>query len=222
MVQKLKRHGSAVEAADADQREMAPRRRGRPRAYEPEVAIGQALAQFRRTGYAATSLDDLAAATGMNRPSLYGAFGDKRALYLRSYRRYRDDYTAKVIAIFKADIDLAARLLRFFAAALDIYTTGDVAPRGCFAVMTVASDAIADPEIATLMREGFIELDDAFAWCFRTAITRGEMPDSTDIATLAQMASATMNLLSIRARAGVPRDELDAFALKAVGMLCRT
>lgn len=54
------------------------KRRGRPRAYAPDVAIGQALSLFRRTGYAATSLDDLSAATGMNRPSLYGAFGDKR------------------------------------------------------------------------------------------------------------------------------------------------
>src|SRR3954462_1266031 len=79
-----------------------PKRRGRPRAYEPDVAIGQALALFRKGGYAATSLDDLSEVTGMNRPSLYGAFGDKRALYIKSYQRYRDDYTVRVIAIFKA------------------------------------------------------------------------------------------------------------------------
>src|SRR6478609_5845951 len=106
------------------------KRRGRPRAYEPDVAIGQALDLFRRSGYAATSLDDLSAATGMNRPSLYGAFGDKRALYIKSYQRYRDDYTAKVIALFQADIDIRERLRRFYAAALDIYTTGADDPRG--------------------------------------------------------------------------------------------
>jgi AcrR family transcriptional regulator len=72
-----------------------PKRRGRPRAYEPEVALGKALDLFRKDGFAATSLDDLSAATGMNRPSLYGAFGDKRELYIKSYQRYRDDARAR-------------------------------------------------------------------------------------------------------------------------------
>lgn len=197
------------------------KRRGRPRAYEPDVAIGHALDLFRRSGYAATSLDDLSAATGMNRPSLYGAFGDKRALYIASYQRYREDYTDKVIALFKADIDIRERLRRFYAAALDIYTTGDADPRGCFAVMTVASDAIADPEIRALMLESFKELDDAFAWCFRTAIARGELPETANVDVLAKMASALLNQSSIRARAGVPRAELDATVNGVIEQLCR-
>ena len=79
----LRRRSAAAPAA-------APKRRGRPRAYQPEVALGKALDLFRKDGFAATSLDDLSAATGMNRPSLYGAFGDKRELYIKSYQRYRD------------------------------------------------------------------------------------------------------------------------------------
>ena len=74
---------------------VAPKRRGRPRAYQPDVALGKALDLFRKDGFAATSLDDLSAATGMNRPSLYGAFGDKRELFIKSYRRYRDDARAR-------------------------------------------------------------------------------------------------------------------------------
>lgn len=215
MVQKEKPNsGGASGAAEG-------KRRGRPRAYEPDVAIGQALDLFRRTGYAATSLDDLSAATGMNRPSLYGAFGDKRALYIKSYQRYREDYTSKVIALFKADIDIRERLRHFYAAALDIYTTGDVDPRGCFAVMTVASDAIADPEIRAMMLESFKELDDAFAWCFRTAIARGELPETANVDVLAKMASALLNLSSIRARVGVPRSELDAIVKDVIEQLCR-
>ncbi len=70
--------------------EAEPKRRGRPRAYQPEVALAKALDLFRKDGFAATSLDDLSAATGMNRPSLYGAFGDKRELYIKSYQSYRD------------------------------------------------------------------------------------------------------------------------------------
>ncbi len=72
-----------------------PKRRGRPRAYQPEIALGKALDLFRKDGFAATSLDDLSAATGMNRPSLYGAFGDKRELYIKSYQRYRADARAR-------------------------------------------------------------------------------------------------------------------------------
>src|ERR1700709_2926429 len=77
-----------------------PKRRGRPRAYQPEVALGKALDLFRSEGFAATSLDDLSAATGMNRPSLYGAFGDKRELYIKSYQRYREDARAAMIDLF--------------------------------------------------------------------------------------------------------------------------
>jgi AcrR family transcriptional regulator len=218
MVQKKKKGVSVAktEAAPA----VETKRRGRPRAYEPEAAIGQALKVFRRNGYAATSLDDLSAATGMNRPSLYGAFGDKRALYIASYQRYRADYTAKVLEVFKADVDIRERLRRFYAAALDIYTTGDTAPRGCFAVMTVASDAIGDPEISALMREGFAELDDALGWCFRTAVARGELPATVDIATLSAMAAATLNLVSIRSRAGVPRAELEPIVAGVIEVLC--
>src|ERR1022692_2957164 len=82
---------------------VAPKRRGRPRAYPPEIALGKALDRFRKDGFAATSLDDLSAATGMNRPSLYGAFGDKRELYLKSYARYRADSRAAVADIFKVE-----------------------------------------------------------------------------------------------------------------------
>jgi AcrR family transcriptional regulator len=197
-----------------------PKRRGRPRAYEPAVALGQALALFRRDGFAATSLDDLSAATGMNRPSLYGAFGDKRELYIKAYQRYREDYGATVVEIFKADLPIRERLRQFYDAALDIYLLGGEGPRGCFTVMTVASDAIVDPEIRAMVLEGFQDLDKAFAWCFRTAVEKGELPKSVDIAVLAQMASATLYSLAIRARAGIPRKQLEAIVKGAVELLC--
>ena len=66
------------------------RRRGRPRAYDPAVAMRQARDTFWRGGYAATSLEDLSAGMGMNRPSIYAAFGDKRALYLQAVTEYAE------------------------------------------------------------------------------------------------------------------------------------
>ncbi|WP_445492531.1 TetR/AcrR family transcriptional regulator [Rhodopseudomonas sp. RCAM05734] len=211
MVQKKK---PAPDKADS----AAPKRRGRPRAYEPELALGQALALFRKDGFAATSLDDLSAATGMNRPSLYGAFGDKRALYIKSYARYREDYSGAAAEIFKADIDIRERLRRFYGAALDIYLQGG--PRGCFTVMTVASDAIADPEIRAMVLKGFGDLDEALSWCFRTAIKRGELPETVDVAALSQLASATLYSLAIRSRAGIARRELEGIAQGAIDLMC--
>src|ERR1700729_3182068 len=120
-----------------------PKRRGRPRAYQPEVALGRALDLFRKDGFAATSLDDLSAATGMNRPSLYGAFGDKRELYIKSYARYRADARAAMMDIFRGELPIRERLERIYAVALDIYLSGDAGPRGCFTVMTAASEAVA-------------------------------------------------------------------------------
>ena len=156
MVQKSKKP-----AAKADS--VAPKRRGRPRTYQPEIALGKALDLFRKDGFAATSLDDLSAATGMNRPSLYGAFGDKRELYIKSYARYRDDARSVMKEIFRDEMPIRKRLERIYAAALDIYLSGESGPRGCFTVMTAGSEAVADPEIRAMVLEGLSELDKAFA-----------------------------------------------------------
>jgi AcrR family transcriptional regulator len=195
-------------------------RRGRPRAYQPEVALGKALDLFRRDGFAATSLDDLSAATGMNRPSLYGAFGDKRELYIKSYQRYRDDARAAMIDVFRIEMPIRKRLERTYSIALDIYLSGEAGPRGCFTVMTAASEAVGDLQIRAMVLEGFFELDKAFARCFRLAGEKGELPASIDPAVLAQIASATMHSMAIRARARVPRKELEAMAKGAIDVMC--
>ena len=195
-----------------------PKRRGRPRAYEPEVALGKALDLFRKGGFAATSLDDLSAATGMNRPSLYGAFGDKRELYIKSYQRYRDDARAAMIDIFKDEMPIRKRLARIYAVALGIYLGGE-SPRGCFTVMTAASEAVADPGIRAMVLEGFAELDKAFAACFRRAKERGELSAAADPIALSQLASATIHTIAIRARAGVPRKELEAIVAGAIDVM---
>ncbi len=65
-----------------------PKRRGRPRAYDPQAALQRATDSFWRSGYSGTSLDEICAATGMNRPSLYAAFGDKHTLYLKALEHY--------------------------------------------------------------------------------------------------------------------------------------
>jgi TetR/AcrR family transcriptional regulator, copper-responsive repressor len=217
MVQKTRKPSRSAEIAEP----VAPKRRGRPRAYQPDVALGKALDLFREGGFAATSLDDLSAATGMNRPSLYSAFGDKRELYIKSYQRYRDDARAAMADIFRTELPIRKRLERIYAIALDIYMSGDEGPRGCFTVMTAASEAVHDPAIRAMVLEGFAELDKAFASCFRLAMEKGELPQGADPLVLAQLASATIHTIAIRARAGVPRKELQAIANGAIEMMTR-
>jgi AcrR family transcriptional regulator len=214
MVQKKK---SSPSSPQADV--VAPKRRGRPRAYQPEVALSRALDLFRKDGFAATSLDDLSAATGMNRPSLYGAFGDKRELYIKSYERYRADARAAMIEIFRDELPIRERLERIYAVALDIYLSGEAGPRGCFTVMTAASEAVFDAEIRAMVLEGFTELDRAFANCFRLAKEKGQLPEGADPVVLAQLASATIHTIAIRARARVPRKELEAIVKGAIDMM---
>ena len=130
-----------------------PRRRGRPRGFKPETALNQAMDVFWKDGFAATSLDDVSAATGLNRPSLYGAFGDKRALYLQAYSQYRKHVNEAFAPLFAASEPLRVKLKRILITALDLYLSGEEGPRGCFTVLTAASDAIADPEIHGLVAQ---------------------------------------------------------------------
>src|SRR5271165_3174573 len=150
-----------------------PRRRGRPRAFEPEAALGQAMDAFWKEGFAATSLDDLSAATGLNRPSLYGAFGDKRALYVQAYRRYREHVRETFAPLFTGRTPMRAKLKRIFLAALDLYLSGEDGPRGCFTVLTASSDAIVDPEIRAIVAEAIERIDRGFERLFAEARSAG-------------------------------------------------
>jgi AcrR family transcriptional regulator len=198
----------------------APRRRGRPRAFEPETALAQAMDAFWKDGFAATSLDDVSAATGLNRPSLYGAFGDKRALYLKAYGQYRKRMDEAFQPLFQAREPLRAKLRRILIAALDLYLSGEDGPRGCFTVLSAASDAIADPELHTLVREAIDSTDRAFGRMFADARAAGELPASADPRRLARMASATIHTLSIRARARIPRAQILPIIDDAVATIC--
>jgi TetR/AcrR family transcriptional regulator, copper-responsive repressor len=216
MVQKKKPLSKIPAEAPAE-----PRKRGRPRAYEPDVALGQALDLFRQGGFAATSLDDLSAATGMNRPSLYGAFGDKRELYLKSYQRYRDDARAATVEIFRQEMPIRQRLERIYGVALDIYLGGVSGPTGCFTVMTAGSEAVADPDIRAMVLDALSDIDKAFTSCFRRAKEKGELAKDADPAVLGQLASATLHTLAVRSRAGVPRKELEAIMRGALDVMLR-
>src|SRR5436190_11439952 len=122
-----------------------PKRRGRPRAYDPQAALARAADVFWKAGYAGTSLDDLVAATGMNRPSLYAAFGDKRDLYLKTLDYYRDEGHALARDALAGDPSLPVFLKRFYGKALDLYLAKGW--RGCYSIGTATTVAAVDDEV---------------------------------------------------------------------------
>ena len=192
------------------------RPRGRPRAYDPDKALARAAETFWQKGYDGTSLDDLAAATGMNRPSLYAAFGDKRDLYLTTLTRYRDSARAATLAMLADDPPLRVFLGRFYKAALDLYLAGG--SRGCYSVGTAATQAPVEPKVREFLAGSIRDTDAFLAAQIRKARERGEI--AGDPAALAQLATATLHTLAVRARAGLTRKELDALAAAAIDTLC--
>ncbi|WGD55162.1 helix-turn-helix domain containing protein [Bradyrhizobium sp. CB1650] len=86
-----------------------PARRARPRSYQPELALRQAADEFWRTGYSGISLDSIAAATGMNPPSLYAAFGNKRAIYLKALSRYWKTSLAATVMLWRRTVPCTRR-----------------------------------------------------------------------------------------------------------------
>jgi AcrR family transcriptional regulator len=197
------------------------RRRGRPRAYDYETALKRATDAFWKSGYSGTSLDDISAATQMNRPSLNAAFGDKHALYLKALRDYWDFKFVAMRAALAGERLLDKALMRAYEVALSIYFSGTGEARGCFVVGTAITEALADPEIRNVVMGGLHTLDADFEARLLEARETGELQEDADPAALAMLASATMHTIAIRARAGASRAELRKVARQAVSVICK-
>jgi TetR/AcrR family transcriptional regulator, copper-responsive repressor len=195
-------------------------KRGRPRAYDPDTALAQAMAVFWDAGFAATSLDDITAGTGMNRPSLYGAFGDKQALYRHALERYRAMARAALQETLRHDRPLRDGVRAVYERALSLYYSGTHGPRGCFLIGTALTEAVLDAEVRETLAAGLHEIDDAFEARMRVAQLQGELPGETDPAILAKLASAVLHTLAIRSRAGEQRTALQAIVEPALDLIC--
>jgi len=201
-------------------KESEPKRRGRPRAYDPAQALARAAETFWKAGYAGTSLDDLSEATGMNRPSLYAAFGDKRDLYLKTLEHYREESRGLARAALADDPPLKVFLKRFYDKALELYL--DDGPRGCYSIGTAATVAAVDDQVRAFLADSMRSTDSFLKHRIEKAKQRGELARDADPAALAYLASGTLHTLAVRARAGLSRKELDALADAAIGVICRS
>jgi AcrR family transcriptional regulator len=196
------------------------RRRGRPRAYDPDVALQQALETFWAQGYSRTSLDDLVGATGMNRPSLYAAFGDKRTLYLKALDHYWDGSLRLMRELLSTDRELADGLMRVYDAALSFYFPKEGRPRGCFAIGTATAEAVVEPQIREALDYGLRKVDEEFGRRMRYAQQSGELSETVDVNALIHIASAVLHTLALRVRSGATRTQLRNMAKRAVATIC--
>lgn len=196
------------------------KRRGRPRAYDPDLAVAKATETFWAQGFAGASLDDLSAATGMNRPSLYGAFGDKQALFKTTLDAYMDRSRGAMTEAFRGGGSLREVLTRIYRTALGFYLPDDGEGRGCFLVFAGLGQAVVDEEARHIVAEGLHELDRAVEGLITRRQARGELPADVDPVALGRVASMMMNALSVRARAGETREQLEATIPVMVGLIC--
>ena len=197
-----------------------PRTRGRPRKFVPAEVLDKARDAFWNTGYAATSLDDLSAATGLNRPSLYGAFGDKQALYLATLDRSRRELVAGLQAALAPEEPLRPALERVFGYAAEVYVRGEIAQRGCFIIGTAVTESVADPKIRALLAQTLAEIDAAFEARLVRAQAAREMSPAIRPADLAKLATAALNGMAVRARSGGGAAELVGFGRGLVDLIC--
>src|SRR5436190_1642646 len=117
---------------------------GRPRAFDADKALSRAMKVFWRKGYEGASLPDLTRAMGINRPSLYAAFGNKEALFRKAMDRYAEGPACHVREAL-AEPSARAAVERLFRGSIEL-VSDPKNPRGCFMVQAaLASGDAGDP-----------------------------------------------------------------------------
>ena len=195
--------------------------RGRPRKFDEAVVLDAAANVFWEKGFSGTSLDDLAAAMGMNRPSIYGAFGDKEAIYRLTLERFCDVMRGAMAATLFAEPDIRKALVAFYQGALRVYLRGPK-PLGCMVISTAACAAPTHPEVQSDLQTVLKLIDESFKSRFDAAVEQGQLPTDFDSTTRALIAQGVMHSLSVRARAGESRKRLKALVDSSVDLLLGT
>ena len=193
-------------------RTATPRGRGRPRAFDRDAALAQATRLFWLNGYEATSIADLTEAMGIGSPSLYAAFGSKEALYAEALRYYGATYEGLVWAGFHAAATAREAIEAFLldSAAALTGCRADI-PRGCMVTLSsVGSEG--QPALGELVRTARAVALERLEARLGRAVAEGEVPASVDVRALARFVQTVQSGMSILARDGASRAELEAVA----------
>ena len=197
------------------------RRRGRPRQFDRATALDAMREAFWNKGYAATSLDDLCVAAGLNRPSLYNAFGDKAQVFLAVLDAYVAEVRPRYEAAFRAEGTLRQVVKGIFRTAAEIYRVMDRdGGRGCLLIGAALTDATRDPQVGAAILTQLQDMEKGFYWLLSKAKGEGQLPAHADPKALAKLASSVHTALSVRMRAGEPPDALRAYVDAMIDIIC--
>ncbi|MBD2770442.1 TetR/AcrR family transcriptional regulator [Hymenobacter sp. BT664] len=182
----------------------------RPRKFDESAVLGQALDLFWRRGYEATSMEELVQGMGINRFSLYDTFGDKRRLYLRALRRYREE-AGGIVCQFLAQPRPALALVGELLATTVDESTGAQRQRGCFMVNSAVEVAPHDDEVAQEVVANQRAIEAQLAAVLARGQAEGNITRRHPPAALAAFVFTTLNGLKVMGKMNA-----DAGALRQV------
>jgi AcrR family transcriptional regulator len=193
--------------------------RGRPRAFDTEEALDRVLPVFWRDGFEGASVQALADAAGVSKPSLYAAYGNKEALYLAALERYSEHYGLERGHALDAEPDGREAVRQFLYDVVDAYTDS-THPAGCLVVTgTTTCDSPAVPDavreaLCIALRSGA----DRLACRLARAQQEGQLSSNIEIPALATYFNTLVAGLGVQAKGGATRDELRGVVDAAMGI----
>ena len=182
----------------------------RPREFDADAALDRALSAFWAKGYAGTSLDDLCVATGLNRSSLYGAFGDKRSIYLQALDRYERNGVAHIAALL-AQGPIRNAFEKFLDRLIDDIVAGP-GRRGCFIGNCAAELERRDRRTAARVGKSLESIELTFREALAAAKLRNELSNEVDANSLATYLTAAVQGLRLVGKANPDRRALTDIA----------
>lgn len=180
--------------------------KGRPRKFDPDRALETALKLFWAHGYEGTSVSMLAAAIGINVPSLYAAFGNKEALFLKSVERYG----AKAGGIYHDSFKkkTAKEVARAILEGEVALVTQPSCPDGCLMVQGALVTSPESEKIRKMMADMRATAEGWMRDRFEQAKRDGDLPVNADCAALACYIMTVNSGLAVQAKSGVKKEQL--------------
>lgn len=173
----------------------------RPKKFDRDTALGEAIKAFSDRGFEGTSTDALLLRMGISRQSMYDTFGDKRRLYLEALQRYFGTSTAEIIGTLHAHASPAKGLQAALLALA--MRPADQSRDGCLGVSAISEFGRSDAEISAITDAAAEALLAALETVIRKGQDAGELTRDIDARHAARLMSVTLSGLKVSARAGV-------------------
>ena len=154
--------------------------RGRPRKFDEDAVLDAAMQVFWEKGMSATSIDDLASAMQMNKPSIYNAFGGKEEVYRITLDRFCRQLDSGLKATLESDLPLQDAFVAFYHAALEVYCGNDPA-LGCLMICTAPVASLEYPDIGKDLSGLVRRLDKSIADRLKKAQAEDELDKRVDV-----------------------------------------